>query len=186
MAAGGAYTLNTIDRPAVVSFQERAGKPGGTKESSFSLNAPEHCLPSKAKESLTTGNPWDSQSERVYVGDGAWHSLNANESGGQSRDAVLAFTQNQREEVRNLGDVSGSLAAEPGIHQQTYVAAVDCRNFTESSDVNGTLQSKEQGYNVNGNNVVRVAVDIYNGKITGEVAPTVTTMTGGQTEPDRR
>jgi hypothetical protein len=28
---GGSYTLNTIDRPAVVSFQERAGKPGGGK-----------------------------------------------------------------------------------------------------------------------------------------------------------
>lgn len=26
---GGCYTLNTIDRPAVYSFQERAGKPGG-------------------------------------------------------------------------------------------------------------------------------------------------------------
>lgn len=28
---GGSYTLNTIDRPAVCSFQERAGKPGGGK-----------------------------------------------------------------------------------------------------------------------------------------------------------
>lgn len=186
MAAGGLTPLTqSTERQLSVSKNEQENQ-GGAKESSFSLNAPEHCLPSKAIESLTAGNPWDSQSERVYVGDGAWHSLNANESGGQSRDAVLAFTQNQREEVRNLGDVSGSLAAEPGIHQQTYVAAVDCRNLTESSDVNGTLQSKEQGYNINGNNVVRVAVDIYNGKITGEVALTVTTMTGGQTEPDRR
>lgn len=32
MAAGGSYTLNTIDRHAV-SFQERAGKPGGARES---------------------------------------------------------------------------------------------------------------------------------------------------------
>ena len=28
---GGSYTLNTIDRPAVLSFQEREGKPGGGK-----------------------------------------------------------------------------------------------------------------------------------------------------------
>ena len=34
---------------------------------------------------------------------------------------VIVFTQNQREEVRDLGDVAGSLASEPGIHQQTYV-----------------------------------------------------------------
>lgn len=34
-------------------------------------------------------NPWDSQSARVYSGSGTWHSLNANEGGGQSRDAVF-------------------------------------------------------------------------------------------------
>ena len=34
-------------------------------------------------------NPWDSQSARVYPQDNTWHGLNANESGGQSRDAVL-------------------------------------------------------------------------------------------------
>lgn len=38
---------------------------------------------------IQCGNPWDSQSERVYVGDGAWHSLNSNSSGGQSRDGIL-------------------------------------------------------------------------------------------------
>lgn len=36
------------------------------------------------------------------------------------------------------------------------VAAVDCRNGTENPFVNGTLQAKEQGQNVNSNNVVRV------------------------------
>ena len=35
---------------------------------------------------------------------------------------VVAFTQNQRNEVRNLGEVAGALAAEPGMKQQTYVA----------------------------------------------------------------
>ena len=34
-------------------------------------------------------NPWDSQSARIYPQDNTWHGLNANESGGQSRDAVL-------------------------------------------------------------------------------------------------
>ena len=34
-------------------------------------------------------NPWDAQSARIYGSEGAWHSLNANENGGQSRDAVL-------------------------------------------------------------------------------------------------
>lgn len=64
---------------------------------------------------VTTGayNPWDSQSARVYPQDEPWHSLNANENGGQSRDAVLVFAQNQRDEVRDLNGVAGSLAAEP-------------------------------------------------------------------------
>lgn len=35
--------------------------------------------------------------------------------------AIVAFTQNQRDEVRALGDKSGALAAEPGMKQQTYV-----------------------------------------------------------------
>ena len=34
--------------------------------------------------------------------------------------------------------------------------AVDCRNGTENPFVNGTLQAKEQGQNLNSNNVVRV------------------------------
>lgn len=92
-----------------------------------------------------------------------WHSLNANENGGQSRDAVLAFTQNQRDEVRDLGETAGSLAAEPGMKQQTFIKtgggnahSVDCRNGTENAEINGTLQAKETGMSLNLNNVVRV------------------------------
>lgn len=33
--------------------------------------------------------PWDSQTARVYSSEGVFHSLNANESGGQSRDSVF-------------------------------------------------------------------------------------------------
>lgn len=33
--------------------------------------------------------PWDSQSARIYSAAGVFHSLNANESGGQSRDSIL-------------------------------------------------------------------------------------------------
>ena len=41
--------------------------------------------------------------------------------------------------------------------QEDLAFAVDCRNCTENSRVNGTLQSKERGYNMNSNNIVRVA-----------------------------
>ena len=34
---------------------------------------------------------------------------------------VISFTQNQRDEVRNLKDKAGSLSAQPGMKQQTYI-----------------------------------------------------------------
>lgn len=39
-----------------------------------------------------------------------------------SRVDAIAFQQNQREEVRSLGEQAGAIAAEPGVHQQNYVA----------------------------------------------------------------
>lgn len=181
-------------------------------------------------------------------------SLTARNDGSPRIDRgpdVVCFAQNQRNEVRDLHNVAGSLAAEPGMKQQTFciqgncidradtagcngkgwtedvsytlntidrpavydargngdgatattltgdhqnrvtdytalcigngqahiashitkevcqtlncmhdqmavmIAAVDCRNGTENPDVNGTLQAKEQGQNLNSNNVVR-------------------------------
>lgn len=129
---------------------------------------------------------------------------------------AIAYTQNQREEVRELNDTATATHPDPSMHQQTCVAtcigngqadiashiseevaqtlncmhdqlavcvgngqtkdismsdvsnaldtmhdvqsvmtAVDCRNATENPNVNGTLQAKEQGQNLNSNNVCR-------------------------------
>ena len=57
--------------------------------------------------------------------------------------AVVAFTQNQRDEVRDLNDVAGALAAEPGMKQQTYVLQ---GSMIGRSDKNGP-----QGEGVNEN-----------------------------------
>lgn len=35
---------------------------------------------------------------------------------------TIAFAQNQRDEVRNLGDKASALQAEPGMKQQTFIA----------------------------------------------------------------
>ena len=72
--------------------------------------------------------------------------------GGDSTKANLTYQS-----------VSGTLSqgAHPGSYngQDAYndmlIAAVDCRNATENESVNGTLQAKEQGQNLNSNNVVR-------------------------------
>ncbi len=90
-------------------------------------------------------NPWDSQTIRQYDANGVFPALTANTGGGQNRQGIvirncsgstptlnqketaavqpIAFTQNQRDEVRDLQNVSGTLSANPGMKQQTYVAA---------------------------------------------------------------
>lgn len=52
-------------------------------------------------------NPQDPQSMRVYDANGVWHSLNANSSGGQSRDAVLAFKLGNSAKARSIGCEEG-------------------------------------------------------------------------------
>ena len=49
-------------------------------------------------------------------------TLNAFDNTGESRATVIAFATNQRSEVRELGDLSVALSAEPGTNQQTYIA----------------------------------------------------------------
>lgn len=44
-------------------------------------------------------------------------SVSGNEAG-----TVIAFAQNQRSEVRDLGDSSAAIPAEPGMNQQTFIA----------------------------------------------------------------
>lgn len=52
-------------------------------------------------------------------------------------------------------------------------AAVDCRNGTENAEVNGTLQAKEQGQNLNSNNVCRI------GSVVRRLTPTECTRLQG-------
>lgn len=54
---------------------------------------------------------------RSYVSGDTAETLRA-----ESHGAIpIAFTQNQRDEVRNLGDKSGAIQAEPGMKQQTFI-----------------------------------------------------------------
>lgn len=70
--------------------------------------------------------PWDCQSKRIFSPDGCYPTLQAMSGGGANNTAVLlpeplAFAQNQRDEVRDLGDKAGSLQAQPGMKQQTFI-----------------------------------------------------------------
>ena len=54
-------------------------------------------------------------------------------------DKPIAFAQNQREEVRDLGDIALCLNAEPGTHQQTFIAFTTEQTPKFSEDVAFTL-----------------------------------------------
>ena len=61
--------------------------------------------------------------------------------GGQ---LAVAFAQNQRDEVRTM-DVAGSLAAEPGAKQQTYIAFHNRQDPDISGDVTHPLGAQDNG-----------------------------------------
>jgi len=88
------------------------------------------------------------------TGHGYWQEKEVGQAirtplGSASYEAnVVAFTQNQRDEVRDLDDKAGSLPGEPGSHQQNYIVC-DGRNLSEQDDLSSTLQSKKQGYSLN-------------------------------------
>ena len=254
---------NTIDQDTAQNgkwYQE---------DKSFTLDATDRHGVCAVPDCIT---PWDCQSKRIFGTEGKAPTLQGGVGGGVNnpailcagfklgnseqaptlnaecggnKPAVIAFAQNQREEVRNVGSKAVSLAAEVGMHCQTfvaldmshacdvirdcgevapslqarmgtggnqipltyqkttgtlspgahagsyngqdayndmlvvsseispalrakandpyrtdmaaYVASVDCRNFTEGGEINGTLQAKESGgQSLNLNNTVRL------------------------------
>ena len=68
-----------------------------------------------------------------------------------AHEHAVCFQQNQREEVRNMGDKAGTVSAEAGAHQQNYVCyGVDCRNAELNEEKTMTLQAHNNGgYSLN-------------------------------------
>ena len=67
--------------------------------------------------------------------------------GGIAIVEPIAFTQNQRDELRDLGDKAACIQAEPGMKQQTFI--IDNiggqAEYGKESEVNGTLRAGAQG-----------------------------------------
>lgn len=106
-------------------------------------------------------------------------TLRAQEHGHQP--AVMAFAQNQREEVRNVGDKAVSLAAEVGMHCQTFVAldmSHACDVIRDCGEVSPSLQARMG----TGGNQVPLTYGIGNGQsneasvMAEEVSQTLNTM----------
>lgn len=77
---------------------------------------------SKASHSMMSDNPhsgfYEAETSRTLDRSGGDPTCN---QGGICVVEPVAFTQNQRDEVRNLGEKSAALAAETGMKQQTFV-----------------------------------------------------------------
>lgn len=128
------YTLNTIDRPAVCAgvrcltpWEAQSARVYAQDGVWHSLNANENG--GMARDSVLCLN--DQGGNVMGVSHDVSGTLRAQEHGHQP--AVIAFAQNQREEVRNVGDKAVSLAAEVGMHCQTFVAL----DMTHACDVIG-------------------------------------------------
>ena len=78
---------------------------------------------SKASHSMMSDNPhsgfYEAETSRTLDRSGGDPTCN---QGGICVVEPVAFTQNQRDEVRDLGEKPAALAAEPGMKQQTFVA----------------------------------------------------------------
>jgi site-specific DNA-cytosine methylase len=66
---------------------------------------------------------------------------------------AVAFTQNQRDEVR-LMDKAGALAAEPGAKQQTYVAYETGQGYWQEGETSGVLRAEGENRPSRPSNVV--------------------------------
>lgn len=130
MGTGGNNTPLVMEQSHSISFQERAGKPGGGKGI---LIQDEH---TGALSTLNIqhvfsiqGNTIDRNAKQNGMGisEDVAHTLDSVDRHGVAVTEPIAFAQNQRDEVRDLNNVATSLAAESGMHQQTF-AVTEGRN----------------------------------------------------------
>lgn len=146
------YTLNTIDRPAVC-----AGFKLGNGIKSRSIGYGEECAPTLNAE--CGGNKPAVLLDMSHANDVIREcgeiapSLQARMGTGGNQ---IPFTyQFQSFGEYRAADVASCCKSRDGKDSTDLVCAVDCRNFKEREELNGTLQAKESGQSYNLNNVVR-------------------------------
>ncbi len=86
---------------------------------------------------------YEAETSRTLDGNGGNPSCN---QGGM---AVVAFAQNQRDEVRDLGEKSACLSAEPGMKQQTYVLLGNMIGRNEKNGPQGDGVNEDVSFTLN-------------------------------------
>ena len=177
---GPMYTLNTVDRHAVLCLNDQGGRlmdisagKAGTLRAETHGHQPVVCAGFKPFAGAKAGSigyqPEQAptltaeQECAVYENHGQDSRLSGPldvaptvarqfGTGGNNTPLVMATGQSNAEIT---ADACPTLNCN---HEQPIVAAVDCRNGRESTEVNGTLQAKSTGgQSLNLNNVVRRA-----------------------------
>lgn len=119
--------------------------------------------------------------DETWVDDGLANTLNGFDTGDARTTHAIAFTQNQRDEVCELGDRAASLSGQ-GTHQTNYVAIPlqDGRDLAKAQNGLGIGSDGDPSYTLDrtGAQSIAIGVDVYNGVQTGDVAATVTSATG--------
>ena len=122
-----------VRRDSSSGVKEGKGAPGGVAAGVGDASA---FRKSRRAQSVTDAETW--------VADGQANTLNVFDVGDtRTTHAIVeptAFTQNQREEVRVLGDQTGALAANTGMHQTNYIHTIVEPEW--AADETGTLQAR--------------------------------------------
>lgn len=148
------YTLNTIDRPAVcagfkLGNSEQARSIGYAEEQSPTLNA--ECGGNKPAVVA-----WDMSHACDVIRDCGEGSPSLQARMGTGGNQVPLTYQMQGFGDYREGNVASSCKQRDFKDGTDLVCAVDCRNFCEGGETNGTLQAKESGgTSLNLNNTVR-------------------------------
>lgn len=107
--AAGKGALVQTEKPATLA----------TTNDQYLFQPTAYSFDSLASNSMKSSNP-NSGCRQVEVAK-TLDTTNPNPCKNQGGIAVVAFAQNQRDEVRYLGDKAGSLQAQPGMKQQTFI-----------------------------------------------------------------
>lgn len=157
--ADAANTLNTFD-----SGESRCNE----------LVVQAYGICSKDSNAMKSDNPksgfYEAETSRTLDANGGNPGCN------QGGIAIVAFTQNQRNEVRELGEKSGALAAEPGMKQQTYVLQGSMIGREEKNGPQGDGINEDVSFTLNTADKHAVAYCMTTGEYTQvikEKAPTL-------------
>jgi len=152
-----------IKGTGAISFQERAGKPGGARESSYRTSEQEHC------QRLTTNtsclNPWDVQSKHIQPENGKAEALYSGECRGGGGEFYVLEGNGSRESHKGDGYKESDVMYTLNTVEQHMVCmgtAYDGSQVSPTITANNAAGQQRMPDKDNFNAVIAYGVDCYN------------------------